>query len=242
MVLILTATVHPAEGVFNLSVKDKEERCRQYKQALKYYIENVPGIKVVFCDNSDMNVSEFDDVIKLGQKSDCQLEILTFEGNVQETLKKGKGFGECEIINYALKNSRLIADDTDHFFIKVTGRLILTNLAKQIKGFKNNDIYINSTVDGDGKAIADTRTFAMNTEKYRNYFETAGELVDDQNGVFLERIYYNTILGSSLETRNMPYFPRIIGISGSNGYQYSYKEWKCKVKDILSRFNHYGVK
>ncbi len=242
MVLILTATVHPAEGVFNLSIKDKDERCRQYKEALTYYIENVPGIKMVFCDNSDMDVSEFDDMKELSLKNKCNLEILTFKGNVQETINKGKGYGESEIVTYALRNSRLIREDKDKFFIKVTGRLILTNLAKQMQRFNNNIIYINSTVDGNGNLTADTRTFAMNTDNYSIHFETAGRFVDDKKGVFIERVFYNTIRKFTLYTRNMPYYPRILGCSGSNGYQYSYKEWKCRIKDFLSGFNYYGVR
>ncbi|WP_155244392.1 hypothetical protein [Butyrivibrio fibrisolvens] len=54
-------------------------------------------------------------------------------------------------------------------------------------------------------------------------FETAGRHVDDQNGLFLEKIYYDTIRKYTMPTRNMPYYPRIIGVLGSSGYQYTYK-------------------
>ncbi len=242
MVLILTATVQPSNEVYNLALKDADERCRQYKEALTYYIDNNPKINIVFCDNSDIDISEFEDIKELSIKNNCNLEILTFKGNVQETINKGKGFGESEILSYALRNSKLIKEDKDKFFIKVTGRLVLTNLAKQMKRFNNNIMYINSSIDGIGRTIADTRTFAMSTDCYHKYFEKSGQLVDDQNGMFLEVIYYETIMKFALMTRNMPYYPRIVGKSGSGGYQYSFKEWKCKVKDLLSIFNHYGVK
>ncbi len=242
MVLILTATIRPANGVFNLSLKDENERCKQYKDALIYYIKNIPGIKIVLCDNSDTDISEFDDIFRLSQENNCQFEILSFKGNIQETVKRGKGFGESEIVTYALENSKLLQEDIDNYFVKVTGRLILTNLAKQMQSFNREIIYINSSIDGNGRTIADTRTFAMNTDSYNKYFKDAGAFVDDHNDVFLESIFYDRIQKFSLVTRNMPYYPRIVGISGSNGYQYSYTEWKCKIKDILSKFNHYGVK
>lgn len=242
MVLILTATVHPADGVFGLTVSDAAERCRQYKEALQYYIENIPGINIVFCDNSDMDISQFDDMVKLSLENNCRLEILSFKGDVQETLKKGKGYGESEIITYALRHSKLVKEDKDKFFVKVTGRLILTNLAKMMPRFNNFIIYINTSIDGYNRTIADTRAFAMNTDYYSMLFETAGRHVDDQNGLFLEKIYYDTIRKYTMPTRNMPYYPRIIGVSGSSGYQYTYKEWKCRIKDLLSRFNHYGIR
>lgn len=255
MVFLHTATVNPSNRVSDLAVNSADDRLKQYRDSLEFCINNIPSVKMVFCDNSGFDTSEMNDLVTLAKEKGCLIELLSFKGNTEETVRHGKGYGESEIVSYALSNSRLIREDNDQYYIKMTGRLFVDNIASIITKIQKSiiksridqasardTVFINATDDGKGAIVADTRIYSMSIDTYKKYWANAGEQVDDSKGDYLERVFINTIRQNGLKSRNLPEFPRITGVSGSNGYQYSYNEFKCRIKDILSVFNYYGIR
>ena len=92
------------------------------------------------------------------------------------------------------------------------------------------------------KDIYDTRIYAMPIEQFREEFMPVYTQVMDDEGVYLEHVYTRQIVNRGIRVYNFPVYPRIEGISGSGGTIYAYSEWKCKIRDVVSRFNYYTIK
>ena len=120
MIILLTGCINP-KGMAFTTLSDQEERKAQYINAIRYYLSNT-SFKIVFSENSGTDISHFfQDSIESGR-----MEYLTFNGNQDK--KRGKGYGECEIIEYAIKKSKLIHSSKEQRIAKITGRLIIKNI------------------------------------------------------------------------------------------------------------------
>ena len=99
---------------------DVSERLKQYIECIEFYLCKTSINKIVFCENSNY---KFDSraLYELAKKNNKLLEILQFNGNYSQIVDRGKGYGEGEIIEYALQNSKLFLQSK--YFVKVTGRL-----------------------------------------------------------------------------------------------------------------------
>lgn len=154
----------------------------------------------------------------------------------------GKGYGEAEILNHVVNNSSLLTHND--MFLKVTGRLKLTNADTLIRKAADADVDI--VINQCGQASVDSRFFITNACIYKQFFSEVKYSVNDRDGKYLESVYYDVITGNSLKTECFHRFPRVKGQSGSLGYQYNDSTWKRRIKlawrDMLSVFKYYKVK
>ena len=121
-VLLLTASINPGKTP-DVAIKDPQERLFEYIISLLAWIELTNIEKIVFCENTACQYN-FNQIIELAKKKGKSLEILIFNGNTKSQ-KYGKGYGEGEIIKYALKYSKHLSYQTS--FYKMTGRLFVKN-------------------------------------------------------------------------------------------------------------------
>lgn len=237
MVIIITAAIAPKSSVKQLVLRDPKERLNQYISALEHMIDKRPDAKLVFCDNSGFGIEAFEDVKRKALDNNMELEVLSFTGDSEKAAQHGKGYGEGEIVKYALENSKLIAGED--YMIKVTGRLKVDNIAAIVRRVRRNRVYFN-VPNIHRTDIFDTRIYAMPIDVFKDYFMDYYQKVDDEGGYYLEHAYTDAILENHIKTSNFPRYPRIIGSSGSGGARYEYTEWKCKIRDVLSLWNVYG--
>lgn len=242
MILIITATINPPAQDY-LKVNNTGERLSQYKESLNFFISSGAFQKIIFCDNSGYLIDN--DVLKeekeIALNDGISLEILSFIGNHEKVKEQGKGYGEGEIMEYILKESKILSKE-DYFF-KVTGRLKVENIERIVNKSKSvikDGICLINVPNHTMHEIYDTRFYGMPVSMYENDFLKAYENVDDQNNLFLETVFTKIIRENNLRHRNFPLYPRITGKSGTSGGEYVYTEWKCKIKDIMSKLNYYG--
>lgn len=144
VVLLLTCTVKP--NIANpLFAGSPEIREKQYRNAIKWYLENT-NYQIIVAENSGTNLSDGYDIYK------TRIEFLTYQDNGKNA-EKGKGYKEMKIIDFVSKNSEML--NQGEVIVKITGRLILLNISKIIesllqeyeKGIKNGFVaaYRNST-------------------------------------------------------------------------------------------------
>jgi len=214
MILLLTGCIDP-NGMALTKLNDKEEREKQYCNAIHYYLHNTK-FPIVFTENSGTDISPlFRDAIESGR-----LESLSFVGNKDKI--RGKGYGECEIIEYALNNSKFIQTTQDKRIIKITGRLIVRNIKKIVRLhyllFPMNSIFcaINSDL-----SFPDSRLIIAQSDFYRLFLQS-NEMINDSAGYYFEHVLCDTIK----KEKQFPYapffiIPRIEGVSGSTGKQYN---------------------
>ena len=211
--LLITGCISPHSDVPYIKINNKNEREKQYIDSLKFYIQNSMFDKIVFCDNS--NAKPNSSVIELAKKRGKQFEWLSFLGNVDETVIHGKGYGEGEIIKYAVENSKLIANSD--YMVKVTGRIQVVNINTIVNGLSVDRAYF---IANSRKNI-DTKVYAMSISVYNRYFKNAYLNVYDTKNIFLENLFRDVIHHNRLRFYCFSEYPNIQGVSGSTGETYS---------------------
>ena len=191
------------------ALNNPEERKAQYVNAIRYYL-NETIYPVVFAENSGTDIS----LIFQGFIDSGRLECLTYMGN--QNKEKGKGYGEAEIIEFAIKNSRLI--DEKCIIIKITGRLIIKNINNILRPLKTHTDFVSCQFHSDLK-FADSRLVCAITAFYHQflYFK---EQINDQKGVYFEHILSFSVINSNLYYIPFPEEPIFIGQSGTTGATY----------------------
>ena len=239
MLLIITATVNPPKQDL-LKINSIEERITQYKDSLSFFIKCEAFDKIILCDNSNYILDNyvFEEEEKLAKRRGVNLELISFCGDVDKVKNQGKGYGEGEIMEYLLKNSKLVNDE--EVFFKITGRLKVDNILKIINRIKNHKICYINVPNHVTHEMYDTRFYCMPIGIFKNYFIHEYKKVNDKEKYYLETLYTDILKSNHIKHRNFPLYPRIVGISGTSGSEYVYTEWKSKIKDFLSYFNYYG--
>lgn len=229
MVILLTGCINP-NGMILTSLNDKEIRKQQYVDAIKFYLNNTK-YPIVFTENSNTNINYlFPDDIKSGR-----MECLTFPGN--QNKERGKGFGECEIIQYALTHSTLIRSHRAQRIAKITGRLIVRNIQDIIRWHttfssrQTTFCAINSDL-----SFPDSR-FIIAAEEFYQTFLKRKDFVNDQEGYYFEHALCDTIKNEN-QFNYSPFFimPQIEGISGSTGIAYTSKKQTLSTAYRYARF------
>ncbi len=222
-VLLLTGTINTNPKVPFLSVDDSKERKNQYLNALKFYISKSNVKKIVFCENSCEKMP--DSLEMLAKENNVDFEWLSFNGNVENTIIYGKSFGESEIIDYALDNSRLLKNT--NYFIKITGRLIVKNINTLtfLINKRNNyfDAYGNNRME-----LIDSRLFAVRKSDFCNLLQKAYFIGLNEQCNSIEQLYPIIIRDSKIKIASFPIKLWFDGISGGYGMPY-----KSSLKEII---------
>jgi hypothetical protein len=122
-VLLMTASIAPGKTP-TVAIQDPNERCLQYIISLLAWIELTNNIKtIIFCENTNTQY-DFSRLVEFARQKGKILEVLVFSGNVKAQIY-GKGYGEGEIIKYAIRHSKHLSNTTN--FYKITGRLFVRN-------------------------------------------------------------------------------------------------------------------
>jgi len=118
-----------------MALKDPQVRLTQTLNALGKWIDCKDEFeidKIVLIENTNSDLSAFGDF--LGRYDDF-LEILSFDGQ-REVSSRGKGYGELNSCEYALKFSRLLPKCTR--FMKIGARYFIPNYANVVAHSKIN--------------------------------------------------------------------------------------------------------
>lgn len=236
-VLLVTGCVKPVEGQAYLVLKDADERLRQYREGLRYYLENTGFKRIVFCENSNCRF-EFSDLECVANNQGKELEILSFCGNTEETRIRGKGFGEGEIVAYALEHSRY-AESIRHF-VKVTGRLIVRNLEDIRTRLDSSRFYINRLLIRNNPNVLDTRLYAIPAKMYKRCFQALHKNVTVE--YTLEQSFMDCVRKNEIQYRCFPHYPLFQGMCGGDGMGYGTESplfrFVMETASVTGCFNH----
>lgn len=243
-VLLITSSVYVSAPI--VKVCDPKVRIDLTLKALRNWILIKNNLKIVLCDGSGYDFS--DDVLKMFPNT--EIECLFFTNNKKKVGLYGKGYGEGEIIEFALLHSKLLQSSTS--FAKCTSKLWVPNYI-EVLGLWNNVCQFNLVLNNlftifNIKFIAvDTRFFIVNKKVYRNYFRHTYKSVRDMQGFFLEHAFRYALLkkSSNISTFMFPSRVIILGVSGSSGLSYPfiksnlYNRSKYFIKALLVRLNRF---
>lgn len=213
-IILLTGCVNP-DGMPFTTLTDISIREKQYIEAINFYLHNT-DFPIVFAENSGTGISKSHDLFPDNKR----LELLSYKGNIHKN--KGKGYGEAEIINYALIHSHIITSKSiDCPIIKITGRLIVDNIIDIVY---NRFIYQNSksisvSYNSDF-SFADSRIVIAPKDFYHLVIKHKEE-INDFNHQYFENILSKCIMHSSTYHYYPFYYePQITGQSGTTGEKY----------------------
>ncbi|MGL5931837.1 MAG: hypothetical protein ACRCY7_02870 [Cetobacterium sp.] len=166
-----------------------------------------------------------------------KLEILKFKGNITEVKKRGKGYGEGEIIEFALKNSKYLKNEEDYFY-KFTGRVFIENINVILK----ENIKVNNfLVESNKLKIMDTKFFKIKISDYKKYLIDKYKEVNDFETNYLEHVFYK-YLSKVDEIKAFKNYPKYIGISGSTGKKYTLGRLKYLKQIIKLKLGYMDIK
>jgi hypothetical protein len=210
-VILLTACVDP-NGMKYTKLQNSEQRKKQYIEALDWYINNT-NFNIIFAENSNC---DFSDMYKKYIEEN-RLEYLTYSGNDYDK-SLGKGFGEANIIKYAINNSKLIRDDD--YIIKITGRIKVLNINKLIDVKDKAIQYKNN-----GNKFAEGTIVSFPVKFIKKYFNKNINLINDSKSFYFEHALYKSINEQKeFIKREFKINPKIDGFRGTTGKKYS-NQW-----------------
>lgn len=187
--ILLTACVNPA-GMSQTLLQDSNLRLAHYIKALYFYLENT-NFKVLIVENTGLDLSAYIENKWIESK---RLEILYFQGNKYDK-RRGKGYGEALIIEYAFKYSTsMVSSD---YIIKITGRYMILNIVNTLKSYETNilrsipfvaveDCYYNYKICSSECIIAPVSF-------YKDYFLPQLDRIDDSRHFYFEHLLYESI-------------------------------------------------
>lgn len=213
-IFVLTATVDPFAGGNQVTMSDRRERLRQYLDNIRALILTPAVTHIVFCENSDYRY-DYGEMVELARRHDTVLEILTFMGSNEVIRRKGKSYGEAEILNYAVDTSAWLRDSRDCFY-KLTGRITVANLNAILEETGHDNVFIRWDIR---KNEVDTRFFKVQVGFYRESLYPLLEQMDESCGCSIEEVYFNYMKGNRL-LRSFRRYPVIRGICASLGKPY----------------------
>jgi len=230
MLLLITGCINVNKDVPFTSITNFDERCKDYCLTIEWAINNSPFNDIVFCENSNyaFEVKKYE---LLAKKNNKRFEYLTFNGDTKKTIKCGKGYGEGEIVKYALKNSKLLKEN--NYFYKITGRLIISNIKSIVKDNKKNYFQNYHNLNE-----VDTRFYGINKQVFEEYLLDKYIEVEDNNKFYLEHVYYKYLNLNKVKYRTFYSKPNFVGKSGSTGVDYGSKGDK-KVFNFIQKVLFY---
>lgn len=237
-VLLITGCVKPKANVFNLQLKDVNLRFQQYIECIKWSVEHTKFENITFVDNSGYPIDT--ELIEFANKQGKKLEWLSFIGNEKMIASCGKGYGEGEIIEYALEHSKQLNKAT--YFCKLTGRLKVDNMDRFIKLADMNGTYFWTMGLNKIRKFSDgveTRFYGMPIKIYKATFVDAYKAVDDKNGMWLEKTFYKEYNTKNVKCKRIALYPDFSGQSGSMGIDYKVSRRVLVGKTLASALGFY---
>lgn len=140
------------------------------------------------------------------------------------------------LITEAIEKSSLLK--TKDSFYKCTGRLIIKNVNRILKT-KYNSSTIFTGIPSDKWAF--TWFFSVGIGFYMKHLKDAFKYVDDQNGVFMEHIYYKQLSRYRDLIDTFHIYPNVDGVSAGTNSQYHSGIIRLIYKNIKLKEGFFGI-
>lgn len=215
--LLLTSSAVAHDTSVRLNATD--DRIRLTLESVAEWLAIDPRIPIVICDGSGFDFSE----LLERQFPMARIECIAFENDPAAVRKIGRGYGEGEIVRYALSHSRLIKEAG--CFAKCTAKLWIQNYRHCLLEWNRNQnlllkgVFSNvfSPLRATAFSYVDTRFYISTITTYKAYFENAHFEIDSSAGQSLEECFRDIILRNALHASLFRVPPVICGVGGGTG-------------------------
>lgn len=235
-VVLLSATIHCADTPL-VKRQDPGIREADYMWAIKGWM-GVGGYDTfIFCENSGADLSTLEKYAASINTFQHRLIFLSCTKN-SAARERGKGYGEMEIIRYAID---AVTDLTpEQKLVKVTGRYRARNATRLLSKLENTsgDIFCDMR---HNLTRADSRLFAITLKCAREHLLPRQHELNDLEDKWFENVLSDAVHGIILEGGRwfpLPCDPSLYGFSGSEGTPFGFSpvsRVRSKIRQFLAR-------
>jgi len=227
--ILLTSCVIVSDQ--SVSLKNENSRIRLTIESIEKWLAISPDLHLVICDGSNFDFSK----IIFEHFPKANIECLFFENNKKLVGLYGKGYGEGEIVNYALQNSAYLKQSD--FFAKCTAKLWVENFFECLdnwngtflcKGYFSNVFSFKKTQF----SYVDTRFYLVSKSFYLENLASTYLDVGGEQGLSLEHCFRDVILKGKFQKIMFSVPPVICGVGGAAGTYYK-NNLKRRIKEII---------
>jgi hypothetical protein len=215
--LLLTSSVIPTD--LSGKLNDPIARVRHTVESISEWLRINPTIQIVICDGSGF---DFTDTVKSNFPL-ANIECIFFDNDAEQVKKHGKGYGEGEIIHYAIEHSKLM--NKSEVFIKCTAKLWVANFDQCLLQLNNQfmcSAYF-ANVFSYKKTILkfiDTRFYISRKDFYLKHFSAAHTQLGNTVGRSIEDAFLDVIKHEKMKHIFFRTPPVICGVGGGSGKHY----------------------
>jgi hypothetical protein len=218
MPLLLTSSVIAYDT--GVKLKNTDDRIRLAMESVAEWLRIDPALTLVMCDGSNFDFS----TLVSKYFPNAKIECLSFENNQDKVRKYGRGYGEGEIVRFAVDHSQLI--NQAGCFAKCTSKLWVSNY-KAILDVWTGDLLLKGVFENvflpfkkTQFSYIDTRFYMTSVSMYQQLFHQAHFRIDVDKHYGLENSFTDIFLESNLRHVLSPIAPKICGVGGGTGKYY----------------------
>lgn len=228
-VLLTSSVVAHDTGV---ALSNTDERIRLTLASIEQWLKITQPLRMVICDGSNFDFS----IIVAKRFPKAEIECLHFDNNQNLVKLHGRGYGEGEIVRYALAHSKFIAKA--ECFAKCSSKLWVENFIECLSTWNGRllckgvfmDVF--SFCKKTKFSYIDTRFYIASSKTYKKYFEDAHLQINKNLGRGLEECFLDVFLRNNLVNSLFVIPPVICGVGGGTGVYYK-NSLKRKLKERL---------
>jgi hypothetical protein len=198
---------------------DPEKRLFHVLEGIDMWLQIQPELHLVLCDGSNFDLGP---IVK-NKFPNANIECLHHQNSSEEVFKNGKGYGEGEIIKYALNNSKKLA--LHDVFIKCTGKLWVTNFEDCLKEWNGKfmaDAHFSRVFHFRPAKIdcIDTRFYIVNKQFYIDNLLHLYLQTNFEKNCSIEHFFLKKIQDLKLNRYIFSKDPIVCGVGGGSGEYY----------------------
>ena len=228
--ILITSSIIPHD--FGVKLSDPQQRLFHAIESIEQWIRVAPGSRLILCDGSNF---DFKSIIKENFPN-AEVECLFFENDRSKIITYGRGYGEGEIVKFALKHSDFLRE-TDAF-AKCSSKLWVENYAECSINWQGDCLF--SGVFKNTFAIlkpiemiqVDTRFYIVRRDFYLSKLIDAHHGINLTSGFGLEDCFYCALLAAKKQRYLFDSPPTVRGVGGGTGAYYK-SNWMRVFKEKI---------
>jgi hypothetical protein len=230
--VLLTSCIYVADH--SVQLKEPTDRIKHTVESIEEWLRIAPDAHLVICDSSGFDFTQL-----VHEKfPQAAIECLHFVADRNLVQFHGKGYGEGEIIKFAVQNSMFIKQAD--YFAKCTAKLWVENFHQCLKEW--NGVFLCkatfSNVFSFRKTCfdhVDTRFYLVSKDFYWKHLSTAHLNLGHATGLSIEDNFRDVVLGQHLNKVIFCKPPVIAGVGGATGKYYNQRVSKRLKETLRSR-------
>ena len=203
-----------------VTLTDTSKRIDFAIESISQWLLLYPKVQLVLCDGSNFDFSS----VVATRFPHAKIECVFFENDQNAVRKQGRGFGEGEIIRYAIAHSKLIQQAGA--FAKCTSKLWVRNYAECLTDWNDKFLckavfdHVFSPFKKTKLSYIDTRFYITSVQYYKQHFESTHLKIDVETGKGLEDCFLDVFIREHLTGILLNIPPVVDGVGGGVGKYY----------------------